>query len=483
MVITAYGPTDSPAFDLEALLARFPAAGGPCPRPAEPRLPVYLSWGMGVESTAILVRWLLDPSSRDFDLGQLTVIVAQTGDEWEDTRLLSETYLFPLLRRFGVRVVQVARAGHLEADGIEVLDDTRAPETLYIDGAYKLSDELAIAGTVPQFAGVHRCALKFKAWVIERWFDEEVSTSFRHAIGYNADETARVEKSEYANAMREAGGKFRLAFGYNSEETERVEKSEYMTGLRNEAGGRKMRVAFGFNSEETGRIERAGEYDGLRRLSFHPLLDWSWNRWRCHWFLWLVFGVSWEKSACVFCPFNALKEDAMDRLRRSPAEVAKALLVEHRSLCLNYRGTLYRSRSLRSVVEADGQTAALEAFRLMLENQRMGLYRVRRVYTKKGTAHRCVEVRCWGNRAAMEDELRAKIFREGLELVKHHGMVYGYRLRRDEDTYPSREEFYVVAPATVQAKARYGQDWFEEKWEAAALAPPRPEPAQATLFG
>lgn len=35
---------------------------------------VYLSWGMGVESTAILVHWLLDPESRNFPLSQLTVI-------------------------------------------------------------------------------------------------------------------------------------------------------------------------------------------------------------------------------------------------------------------------------------------------------------------------------------------------------------------------------------------------------------------------
>lgn len=46
---------------------------------------VYLNWGMGVESTAILLRWLI------------------------------------------------------------------------------------FAGTVPQFAGVHKCALKFKAFVLDRW--------------------------------------------------------------------------------------------------------------------------------------------------------------------------------------------------------------------------------------------------------------------------------------------------------------------------
>ena len=34
---------------------------------------VVMSYGMGVDSTAILLRWLADPSSRDFDLQDLVV--------------------------------------------------------------------------------------------------------------------------------------------------------------------------------------------------------------------------------------------------------------------------------------------------------------------------------------------------------------------------------------------------------------------------
>jgi hypothetical protein len=37
---------------------------------------VILSWGLGVDNTAILVRWLLDPSSREFDVGDLAVLIA-----------------------------------------------------------------------------------------------------------------------------------------------------------------------------------------------------------------------------------------------------------------------------------------------------------------------------------------------------------------------------------------------------------------------
>jgi hypothetical protein len=35
---------------------------------------------------------------------------------------------------------------------------------------------------------------------------------------------------------------------------------------------------------------------------------------------------------------------------------------------------------------------------------------------------------------------------------------------RTGTTYPAREDFYVVAPAVVQTKARYGLDWFNGKW-------------------
>lgn len=81
-----------------------------------------------------------------------------------DTKTLCERYILPLLRANNIRLVQVARAGRFEEDGIEILDDSDQPYTLHIEGFYKLSDELLFAGTVPQFAGVHKCALKFKGW-------------------------------------------------------------------------------------------------------------------------------------------------------------------------------------------------------------------------------------------------------------------------------------------------------------------------------
>ncbi len=127
-----------------------------------------LSYGMGVESSAILIRWLQDPTVRPCPLEDLILITAQTGDEYEDTRGDVEAHILPRLRQNSVRYVQLARRGHLEAEGITVLSDTSQPEHLLIKGDYKLSDELRSAGTVPQFGGEHICSLKFKAWVIEQ---------------------------------------------------------------------------------------------------------------------------------------------------------------------------------------------------------------------------------------------------------------------------------------------------------------------------
>lgn len=99
------------------------------------------------------------------------------------------------MRDHGIRYVQVVRAGHLEEDGIEVLDDTREPRVIYQQGAYKLSDELMLAGTVPQFGSTHTCSLKFKVFPIELWLKDELAgRSYRHCFGYNADEIERIER-------------------------------------------------------------------------------------------------------------------------------------------------------------------------------------------------------------------------------------------------------------------------------------------------
>ena len=111
-----------------------------------------------------------------------------------------------------------------------------------------------------------------------------------------------------------------------------------------------------------------------------------------------MIGVTWKKSACSFCPFNALKAEGMARMRQFPERVAHALLLEHISLSMNPRGTLYRKGSLRSIVEQDGNRAVLAKFKENLDASEFALYRVRRIYSKKGKADRAVEKITTGTR-------------------------------------------------------------------------------------
>ena len=137
-----------------------------------------------MDSTAILLRCILEPASRPCPLENITVITSMTGDEFEDTERDVTTYILPMLREHSVRFVQVARHGAKEADGITILSGTRKPDTLYIKGDYKLSDELAASGVVPSYSGVHKCSLKAKAWVIETWLDNHYDNrAFGHAFG------------------------------------------------------------------------------------------------------------------------------------------------------------------------------------------------------------------------------------------------------------------------------------------------------------
>jgi hypothetical protein len=403
-----------------------------------------LSYGMGVESSALLLSWLERPESRDFDLERdLIVITAQTGGEHPDTKRLCEQYLLPRMRAHRVRYIQVARAGHLEADGIIVLNDTREPFTVHIQGVYTLAEELRSAGTVPQFSGDRICSMKFKGWAIETWLAQELSgQSYRHALGYNAEEQSRIAKSERAFAKRVPAP---------------------------------VRMAFGFNCDEESRIVRAAKYDTTLRKGFYPLFEWKWTRDRCLQYLKDLTGVTWPKSCCVYCPFQSLREDTIARMRQFPEQVAEALLLEHQSLCLNPRGSLYRDRTLLSVVIENHHAEALRYFMERLGAAEYALYRVRRIYKRPGKADRAVQKLETGRRAEM-----AACFERissGLDVRVEHDIRYSYVRMREPDRYPAVEEFFVVAPATVESKTRYGFDWFDAKWKAALG-----ETGQGSLF-
>ncbi len=365
--------------------------------------PVILSYGMGTDSTAILLRWLLEPSCRDFALADLIVLTAQTGDEFPDTRRLVEHHMLPRLRAQGIRYVQVARAGLHQAAGVAVLSDTRQPLVCHTDGAFALSTELLAAGTVPQYAhGQRRCSQKYKGWVLDHWIAREMGgRPFRHVIGFNADEDRR--------AVRDQG---------------------YTTALRH---------------------------------AEHPLREWGWDRQHCEAYVAAVVGEPWQKSCCVYCPFSGGRAAMLGRYRQFPEEAGRALFLEHISRALNPRMALYAHNSLHATLEADGNVAALDNLTAQLAHSLWALYRVRRVFHAVGRADRKVECLARGSAAAMQARLVAAAQTHAMPLTAEDGIPRLY-LQPKGAQFPCVEELLVACPAVVEDK---GRDSFERGWQAA----------------
>jgi hypothetical protein len=262
--------------------------------------------------------------------------------------------------------------------------------------------------------------------VIERWLDENIRGTARHAIGYTCEERGRIAKSEYAFAER---------------------------------------IAFGFNIDEKNRVERSCEYNTFTREAFYPLLEWGWSREDCLDYLESLFGIRWKKSACVYCPFLALTGAAVDRHLEHPQQVADALLMEHVSLAFNPRSALYKSKSLFNITRASENVQALELYEKSLRSATWALYRVRRIYSAKGKADRSLEQWAqFGDRDAAFDALRRLAGKLGCDVEEAGPRAYAWRERRSETEYPTREELFSIAPATVPSKTHYGLEWFESRW-------------------
>ena len=391
---------------------------------------IVLSYGLGVDSSCLLLRWLEDPSSRDFDLSELLVVTAMTGDEWPRTAGLVQEHIIPRLAAAGVRYAQVARGGPLQADGIRVLEDAvPTPSTkLHIAGAYRLSDELTAAGTVPQAGGNRRCSMKFKGFVIDSYLARYAPTAVRHAFGFETTEHRRAEDC-----------------------------SRHMPG----------RLAFGFETAEATRAQRAREYDTPHRVAEFPLIEWGWDRDDCLRYIEQVTGVSdWAKSACVYCPFSltskAGRARSLLRYDSRPEAAIEALLLERRSIALNPRGGLIAGDRLADLL-SEHRPRLLEQFDRHLDSVEHSVYEVRRLWRprsdnplKVANANRDLRVLHTGTRDECETYVR------GLgDVDRDDGIERIYRLRRG-DQLPTREHFVVAGPVGAVEKALPS---FESWWQ------------------
>lgn len=431
-----------------------------CPSPAVPATfrasgITVLSYGLGADSTAILLMFLADPERYGLrrDLSDLVVVHAVTGDEWPDSLDYVDRLVLPLLRAARVRVVQIARGGPEDADGVVILDDSRQPRRIFAQGPWRLSDELRAAGTVPQMArGKRTCSIKFKGWCLDQWAAAEFGmSSFRRVIGYHAGEMGRAE-----------------------------EDSRIQRALNTEAGRTICEPHYPLIHE---RMERAAvEAYVLERL-----------------------GEKIRKSYCAQCPFSgvcASRDAHEERLRAHPHVAADVLRMEYVSQALNEKVALYGTTSLRGRLTADGQnTAVLEAFALSLEQAPHAVYEIRRIYfaartddcrkwhggscraprwwcrqprtehcaqahpggrfepwcsgydecrgeAKKGQAWRSVRTVFEGTRAGAEAYVRAMAVAHDMRLEQgEHSGIERAHYMTEGDGYPTASAYLVAAPA------------------------------------
>lgn len=414
---------------------------------------ITVSNGMGVDSAALLTRWLLEPDSRavwdlapavldkkgnvvepaaqgcarPFELEDLTVVTAMTGNESERTQWAMETYLLPLMRAHGVRYVQVARVSESESDGIEVLSDSRATERMVMRGRITLEDEMLTAGTIPQVSN-RICSYRFKGWVLDTWAEQEYAGAPRfHVVGYAAEETGRRDRDQ-VYAVASAG-----------------------------------------------------------KTPLYPLItDWGWDRERCLAYLRDIYGFEWPRSCCGFCPFQAGPDIARlgQRWTAEPDQARTAVAMEANALALNPRMRLFGDRSAADVARSFGLGDVVEAAADELAAKPAALYEVRRVYrrdgdrrgrngrgwvlgpdpeakaTKGSAVWRSLRTVAAGDRAAMVAQLLNEHAERGGELEMAGGVARLW-LDRAGAPYPALEHYLVVGVAGVPDKER---DAFEELW-------------------
>lgn len=365
---------------------------------------IVLSYGLGLDSTAILLRWLTEPETRDFDLADLAIVTAATGNEFASTSKDVEEFILPLIRREGVRFIQCARSARTttaNGDGVVVLDDSTSPQRLYTDGVYSLEDEMLSAGTLPQLGGARRCSVHAKAWALDPVIDRVTGgRPYRHVIGFEAGEQRRADKDRL------------------------------------------------FNNE--------------RRQGWYPLIDIGWDRGDCAAYVQSKLGVSWEKSCCTFCVFAlataAGRANMVQRYRREPMAGAKALFMEAVSRRLNERQTLIAGSSVAQMVAEAGLVEVEVAFEQMMAETEFAVYEVRRVTQagrdgRRGVTARSVRRLATGSRTDMDARLG--------ELPGHRDIGADRIVRHRFPAAANCEHFYVVAPAVVDDKQRPA---FESLW-------------------
>ncbi|MFV2115804.1 hypothetical protein ACFHW0_26190 [Micromonospora sp. LOL_025] len=360
---------------------------------------------MGVDSVAVLTRWLTDPGSRGFDLNRLVVLTSMTGDEHAATGQLMTTHVLPLLRAHQVRDVQLSRAGQSTTAGYAVLDDSVTPMVMKMRGPWRLSDELRATATVPQVAhGRRLCSIRAKGEPLDAWIRDNIGPGYTHVLGFSADEQRRIDRD--TNYTRNA------------------------------------------------------------RRPYHPLAAWGWDRARARWTSPRHLQVRWQRSCCTYCPFALSNPTELaDRWRHEPAAGAEALALEHTALACNPRSALFGRTSAHQFTAAHGLTTVLRHAANRRANAAWNLLEIRRVYTartgtpeRKGTAWRSVRRLATGDHAALRAELDHRAAAAGTAVAVDDLGIPRVWLQRAAPPYPAVEHLLALTTIGPLDKARPGFD-------------------------
>lgn len=370
---------------------------------------VVMSFGLGLDSTALLMRWITEPAVRDFDLADLALVVAMTGHESAATHDAMSRLVLPRLAEHSIRLVQVARSQRKTTragDGVVVLDDSRHPATLHAAGAFTLGDEMLSAATLPQLGGSRICSVHSKGDALDPVIARITKGKrYRHVIGFEANEVARSKK-------------------------DRLHDTTW----------------------------RTGEY---------PLQEWGWTRERCHRFLLDTLGESVPKSCCGFCPFAmstaAGRSVVVDRYRREPQLGAEAMFLEHVARSINPAQTLIQASSVADLVTKSGLVEVKALFDQRLSTSAWSLYEVRRVVRpgrdgKAGITARSLRVLATDSRTVVAELLTRQ---PGVPVRGEDGILRHVLRHR---TAGGVDHLFVAAPAGAESKQRSG---FEQWWQEA----------------
>lgn len=405
---------------------------------------VVVSHGMGVDSTAFATAALRgdNPMPLGFDPSNMIVVIAMTGHESHATWAAMQHKHMPVLQAHGVRVVQLARAGMSQDDGIVVLSDTGRgdPYDMVMRGPVTLVDYLNAGFTVPQLSN-RNCSYWAKGWVLDTFARLHLNNADRlHIVGFAAEEERRAKRDDAYS--RKAPGK----------------------------------------------------------IPYYPLIEWGWDRTKCLDYLWNAYGIEWPRSCCGFCPYQlGDRERFAARWRAEPDQATLAVELETRALGINTRAKLFGKHSAVDVAREFGLGDVADRACASVLQRRAALYRVRRIYRRLGdyrdpvtkewkfgpdrdlrmtrgsAVWRSVTTVATGTREEMVDALIAESHSGGrLEILDRSARLI---LAEPSAPWPSTEEYLAVGVAGADKE----QQGFGSLWEA-TQAEMATMPRQATVF-